>query len=109
MEITALLKEAVNSVKSVLDINRVIGEPINAGNATILPITKMIIGFASGGGEAEGKSIKTKELPIGGVGGGANILPIGFLIITPTSVKYLKTEGADTWTDILQKLVNYLS
>lgn len=109
MEITALLKEAVGSVKSVLDVNRVIGEPISTGNATILPITKMTIGFASGGGEAEGRSIKTKELPIGGVGGGANILPIGFLIITPTSVKYLKTEGTETWTEVFQKVIDFLS
>jgi len=109
MEITALLKEAVGSVKSVLDVNRVIGEPINAGAATVLPITKMTIGFASGGGEAEGKSVKTKELPVGCVGGGANIFPIGFLIITPTSVKYLKTEETEGWTEILQKVVDYLS
>ena len=109
MEITALLKEAVGSVRTVLDVNRVIGEPIMAGNATILPITKMTIGFASGGGEVEGKSIKNKELPIGGVGGGANIYPIGFLIVTNTSVKYLKTEGDDAWTDVLQKVIGCLS
>ena len=109
MEITALLKEAVGSVKSVLDVKRVIGEPINAGAATVLPITKMTIGFASGGGEAEGKSVKTKELPVGCVGGGANIFPIGFLIITPTSVKYLRTEETEGWTEVLQKVVDCLS
>ena len=109
MEITSLLKEAVGSVKSVLDVNRVIGEPICAGNATILPITKMTIGFASGGGEAEGKSIKSKELPIGDVGGGANIYPIGFLIIAQSGIKYVKTEGTEPWTEVLQKVVDYLS
>ncbi len=109
MEITSLLKEAVGSVKSVLDVNRVIGEPISAGSATILPITRMTIGFASGGGEVEGKSIKNKELPVGGVGGGANIFPIGFLIITETSVKYLKTEATEAWADVLQKVVDCLS
>ena len=109
MEVTTLLKEAVGNVKSVLDVNRVIGEPINTGAATILPITKMTIGFASGGGEVEGKSIKNKELPVGCVGGGANIFPIGFLIITPTSVKYLKTEETEVWTDLLQKVVSSFS
>ena len=109
MEITSLLKEAVGSVQSVLDVNRVIGEPIITDNATILPITRMTIGFASGGGEMEGKSIKTKELPVGGVGGGANIFPIGFLLITSTGVKYLKTEETETWTDVLQKVAHCLS
>ncbi len=109
MEITTLLREAVGSVRSVLDVNRVIGEPISAGTATILPITKMTIGFASGGGEVEGKSVKNKELPVGCVGGGANIFPIGFLIITQTSVKYLKTEETEVWSDLLQKVVGSLS
>ena len=109
MEITTLLREAVGSVRSVLDVNRVIGEPISAGAATILPITKMTIGFASGGGEVEGKSVKNKELPVGCVGGGANIFPIGFLIITQTSVKYLKTEETEVWSDLLQKVVGSLS
>ncbi len=109
MEITELIKDAVSGVKSVLDVNRVIGEPIHCGTATILPVTKMLICFASGGGEMEGKLLKTKELPVGGVGGGANIFPIGFLIVTESSVKYMKTEGMEKWSDCLEKIVNHLA
>ena len=55
MEVTELLKDAVSGVKNMLDIESVIGNPIVSDGVTVIPITKMSVGFACAGGEIEGK------------------------------------------------------
>lgn len=112
MEVTELLRDAVGSVKSMLDIDSVIGVPIvNNENVTVIPITKMSIGFAGAGGEMEGKYPKAlKELPIGGIGGGANIQPLGFLVINGERVKFVSVEGGDNkWEKYAETVLDFLS
>jgi len=113
MEVTELLKGAVGSVKSILDIDSVIGTPIKSDeNIVIVPITKMSVGFVSLGGELEGKFSKDiKNMPIGGVGGGANISPLGFLVIDGDRVKFInidKEEGGK-WTEYANIVLDFLS
>jgi len=107
------LKDAVGTVKSVLDVDSVIGRPIVDAQCTIIPVTKMSVGFLSAGGETEGKYTKgEKLLPIGGLGGGANVTPLGFLIVEGNSrVKFLKIEKGegDKWADYTDKIMDYLS
>ena len=112
MEITDLLSDAIDSIKSMLDAESVIGAPIvNNEYATVIPITRMSLGFASAGADLEGKNSKyDKELPIGGIGGGANIVPIGFLIINSDKVRFINIEGgADKWDTYLQSFLDLFS
>lgn len=112
MEVTELLRDAVDRVKSVLDIESVIGAPIvNNDEVTVIPITKMSIGFAGAGGEMEGKQPKSfKELPIGGVGGGANIQPLGFLVINGEKVKFVNVDGGENkWEKYAENVLEFLS
>lgn len=112
MEVTELLRDAVDRVKSMLDIESVIGTPIvNNDDVTVIPITKMSIGFAGAGGEMEGKSIKPiKELPIGGIGGGANIQPLGFLVINGERVKFVSVDGGENkWEKYAQTIIDFIS
>lgn len=113
MEVTELLRDAVTSVKSILDIDSVIGTPIvNDENIIVVPITKMSVGFVSLGGELEGKFAKEiKTLPLGGIGGGANISPMGFLVIDGDKVKFVninKEEGSK-WTEYASTVLDFLS
>lgn len=111
MEVTELLKDAVNGVKNMLDIESVIGNPIVSDGVTVIPITKMSVGFACAGGEIEGKFPKiNKELPAGGIGGGANIKPLGFLILESDRVKFLSIEqGEDKWEKYVSGVLDFLS
>lgn len=111
MEVTELLKDAVSGVKNMLDIESVIGNPIVSDGVTVIPITKMSIGFACAGGEIEGKFPKiNKELPAGGIGGGANIKPLGFLILENDRVKFLSIEqGEDKWEKYVSGVLDFLS
>ena len=100
MEITDVLKEALDKVKTMLDVETVIGKPIvNNEYVRVIPITKMCLGFAGLGGEMEGKNLKNdKELPMGGIGAGAQISPIGFLVVNGERVKFLSVdEGEKKW------------
>ncbi|MCI5791167.1 MAG: hypothetical protein MR239_04720 [Clostridiales bacterium] len=111
MEVTELLKDAVSGVKNMLDIESVIGNPIVSDGVTVIPITKMSVGFACAGGEIEGKFPKiNKELPAGGIGGGANIKPLGFLILESDRVKFLSIEqGEDKWEKYVSGVLDFLS
>ncbi len=112
MEVTKLLTEAVDGIKNMLDVDSVIGEPIvSNGYVSVIPITKMSIGFSSIGGEMEGKFPKiNKELPIGGIGGGANIKPLGFLVVSQEKVKFINIEEGDNkWEKYVSTIMNFLS
>ena len=108
---------AMNSIKEMIDVNTIIGEPIKAlDNTVIIPISKVGFGFAAGGSEFNGETVnsysrKEKEenikyrLPFGGgSGAGANITPVAFLIVQNDTVKLLEA----THSSILDKLVEYV-
>ncbi|MBR1747995.1 MAG: sporulation protein YtfJ [Clostridia bacterium] len=110
MEITDVLKDALDKIKTIMDVETVVGSPIvNNEYVRVIPITKMSLGFAGLGGELEGKKmIKDKELPLGGIGAGANIEPVGFLVVNGERVKFLSlSEGEDKWEKRLENIVEY--
>ena len=79
--IEGLMHTAMNSLKDMIDVNTIVGDPIQASNNTaIIPISKVSFGFASGGSEFKGETIdeyskKDKDeeiqyrLPFGGGAG----------------------------------------
>lgn len=54
--IEGLMNTAMNSIKEMVDVNTIIGEPIQTNNnVVIIPISKVNFGFAAGGSEFKGK------------------------------------------------------
>ncbi|MBP3503078.1 MAG: GerW family sporulation protein [Clostridia bacterium] len=115
--IESLMLTAMNSIKDMIDVNTIIGEPIQAlNNTVIIPISKVGFGFAAGGSEFNDETVnsynrKEKEenikyrLPFGGgSGAGVNITPVAFLIVQNDTVKLLEA----THTSVLDKLVEYV-
>ena len=110
METMELLKEVLTGVEKTLDSDSVIGKPITNDLITVIPVSKMTVGFGSGGGELESKkAIKKSEIPIGAVGGGASIFPMGFLVIDGYEVKFIKTDTGDKWNEYIEKIMSVLS
>ena len=100
--IEGLMITAMNSIQDMVDVNTIIGDPIEtSNNVVIIPISKVSFGFVAGGSEFKGETIdeytkKDKEeaiqyrLPFGGgSGAGVNINPVAFLVIQENNIKLL--------------------
>ena len=115
--IEGLMITAMNSIQDMVDVNTIIGEPIEtSNNVVVIPISKVTFGFAAGGSEFKGETIdeytkKEKEeaiqyrLPFGGgSGAGVNISPEAFLIIQEGQVKLLPVNHISA----VDKLIDYV-
>ncbi|MBR5478600.1 MAG: GerW family sporulation protein [Clostridia bacterium] len=89
-----VLATTMEKIKSMLDVNTIIGSPISTPEGmTIIPISKVSFGFASGGSDF-GKEPQTGIKFGGGAGAGATISPVGFLIINGENVRLLPMATA---------------
>src|SRR5699024_2931268 len=115
--IEGLMLTAMNSIQDMIDVNTIIGEPIEtSNNMVIIPISKVGFGFAAGGSEFRGETLdeytkKEKEeqvqyrLPFGGgSGAGVSISPVAFLVVSPNNVKLLPVNHSSA----LDKLIDYV-
>lgn len=94
-EVSDILDSAMDNLKKSIDINTVVGSPIEAGDGSIIvPVSKVYCGIVSGGGELNNKnSSKAYNYPFaGGTGAGFTINPIGFLITRNGQTKFVSTE-----------------
>ncbi len=115
--IEGLMLTAMNSIQDMVDVNTIIGEPIETSNGIILiPISKVSFGFAAGGSEFKGETIDeynkkdTEEaiqykLPFGGgSGAGVNINPVAFLVVQNDNVKLMPIN----YTSCVDRLLDYV-
>lgn len=85
-----LVKTAIEKIRDMVDTETIIGKPITTSNGTtIIPVSKVSVGFGSGGSDLPTK--QAKDLFGGGAGGGVTIQPIAFITIMPDgNVKLLQ-------------------
>ena len=88
---SAKLEATINQIKNVVDVNTVIGQPIVVGEVTILPVSKVTYGFASGGSDLPTKT--NKDLFAGGGGAGVTLQPLAFLIVSEAGVRILEISS----------------
>ena len=83
--IKEIIRNALEEVRSVMDADTIVGQPVKLDNgATIVPISKVSMGFASGGLDLPSKTEQTGKKNFGGGGGtGVSVIPIGFLTAYP--------------------------
>ena len=75
-----ILESTIEKVKDLVNVSTIIGEPISAqGGVSIIPVSKVTYGFASGGSDFPSKS--NQEIFGGGGGAGVTITPVAFLVI----------------------------
>ena len=83
-KIPEIIKSSLENIRSIVDANTVVGEPIatNAGT-TIIPISKVSVGVATGGVDYNPKKDgQPRPQNFGGGGGtGLTVVPVGFLIV----------------------------
>ncbi|MGN1299646.1 MAG: GerW family sporulation protein [Candidatus Scatovivens sp.] len=115
--IEGLMRTAMDSIQDMVDVNTIIGDPIQTqNNKVIIPISKVSFGFAAGGSEFKGETLNEYKkvdkdeqiqytLPFGGgAGAGVNINPIAFLIVEENGVKLMPINHSGA----MDKLVDFI-
>jgi sporulation protein YtfJ len=110
--IQGLMKTAMENLKEMIDVNTIIGDPVETPDGSvILTVSKVGFGFAAGGSDFgnqqdssssqqqsqgnQGSSGDSKNSPFGGgSGGGVSITPIAFLVVSNTGIKTIHLDNS---------------
>ena len=107
--IQGLMNVTMEKIHQMVDSNTIIGKPIT----TVLPVSKVSFGFASGGTDFNGKNAANKDLFGGGSGAGVNIQPVAFLVIKDGCVRTIQLSDSSNSIDraltMLPELVEKLT
>ncbi|MGN0771799.1 MAG: spore germination protein GerW family protein [Christensenellales bacterium] len=106
-DIQQIMSAALDSLKGVVESDATFSKPITMPDGTtIVPMSKITIGIASGGGEInKNKEYDVFNMPFaGGGGGGITITPLGFLVCADDSFRMVKIEDKEKeerWKDLI--------
>lgn len=113
-----IIKTSLESIRSMVDANTVIGTPINTeSGTTIIPISKISMGFASGGLDYSGKDVKptapgsagAKLQNFGGGGGtGLSVVPVGFLVVSASGNVSMINVGDKIPNDPVEQIIDII-
>ncbi len=109
--VEGLMGVSVDKIRGMVDADTVVGTPIHLEDGTtLIPVSKVSYGFASGGSDLPSKS--NAELFGGGAGAGINITPVAFITIKDGSINILpitdKPAAADRVVSMVPEMVDKL-
>ena len=117
-KINDIIKVSLEKIKDIVGAETIIGSPIEtAAGTTIIPVSKVAVGFASGGldydpekaGAKEAKPSLLKSANFSGGGGtGISVSPIGFLVVGKDGRVELLTVDNPNAGDSIDKLVSVI-
>ena len=110
--INSIMDTSLKKIKELIDVNSIIGDPITAPDGTtIIPISKVTYGFASGGSDLPSKS--QSGCFVGGSGAGVTISPAAFIVVKGTDVRLLQInphpDAADKAISMVPELIDRIS
>lgn len=117
-KVNNLLSATMSKIKEMIDVNTVMGEPVTTPDGTtVIPVTRVNYGFASGGTDIPSKHQKPEGYFGGGAGAGVTITPIAFLVISGGNVKVIQIEPftssvdrlIQTAPDVIDKVTSFFS
>ena len=114
-----LMTTTMQKLREIADVNTIVGKPIVAGEITIIPISKLTVGFASGGSDFTSKNQKPEDDNSfgGGSGAGMNLSPVAFLIVKGDSVRLMPVATppgtavdrvVEMVTDVIDKVTGFI-
>lgn len=92
----------MESIKDMIDVNTIVGDPVESlDGTTIIPISRVCVGFASGGSEFNSIKPSDKYPFGGGSGAGVTVKPVAFLVVKNDSVRLLSVDQQNTYDKIV--------
>ena len=94
--IESLIERVMGELHRIVQTRTVVGEPVQAGELTLIPVSRITFGFGAGGGQ-EGKGQS-------GTGGGATVEPIAFVVIDGNGKAQILTirEKEASWGQLME-------
>ncbi|MBQ3065314.1 MAG: sporulation protein YtfJ [Clostridia bacterium] len=81
-KVSGMILNALEDIRSIVDANTIVGTPIDTkSGTTIIPISKVSMGIASGGADLESKKTAGNYNFSGGGGSGVQVVPVAFLVV----------------------------
>ncbi|MBZ9687989.1 GerW family sporulation protein [Clostridium estertheticum] len=100
-----LMRTTMESIKDMIDVNTIVGDPVESiDGTTIIPISRVCVGFASGGSEFNNvkPSSSCDKYPFGGgSGAGVTVKPVAFLVVKNDSIRLLSVDQQNTYDRIV--------
>lgn len=115
--IESLMKTAMENLKEMVNVNTVVGDPVEAPDGTVIvPVSRVSCGFAAGGGEFEAspkESGNQDQIPFfgGGSGGGVSVKPVGFLVVGKGQIRLLPVDNnaiVDRLIDVAPQIISQI-
>ena len=107
--IHSLMQETMERIRSMVDVNTIVGEPITTPDGTtLIPVSKVTFGFGAGGSDFQSRNAKDNTpLCFGGGGAtGVSIVPVGFLVVRDGNAHMLPVNmPAETSADRLIEMI----
>ncbi len=107
-----VIDASVENLKKAMSVDTIIGDPISLPDGTvIIPVSKVSVGFTSGGVDFDSKVNPKKEMPHfgGGNGAGMSVTPVAFLVCSGGEVRVLNlTSDAPAAKDIVGSVTELL-
>lgn len=111
--INELISSSMDKIKTIVDSSTIVGEKVVTDDgSTIIPISKVSVGYVVGGGEYADLSSRrvANHFPMaGGSSGGMTVTPVGFLIETKGEVKFVNVENKSLYQTVLNMFNALLS
>jgi len=101
--IQGMMDTTLERIREMVDASTVIGDPIVTGDTTIIPVSKISYGFASGGSDFPTK--QEKDCFGGGGGAGVSVTPVAFLVISGAGVQLLHVDANRSSMDKLVGMI----
>ena len=117
--IQALMKTTLENIRGMIDVNTVIGEPVETLNGTVIfPISKVGFGFVSGGGDliinsiidedASSNTSECKQPFTGGSGAGVSVQPVGFLSVSNDQIRMIPISSNTVVDRVIDLIPEFL-
>lgn len=112
-----LMRTTMESIKNMIDVNTVVGDPVETKDGTIaIPISRVCYAFVAGGGDLSKKGeekpdddVFDKSYPFaGGTGAGVTVMPIGFLTSSNGQLRMLPVSYNNTVDRIIDMVPNFI-
>ncbi len=97
--VKAIMDVTMEKLRAMVDSDTVLGTPVTVGDTTVIPVSKVAFGLATGGSDFPSKT--EKQVFGGGGGAGVSINPMGVLVISGGNVKFVPINNEITSVDRL--------